>query len=445
MAGGRGTRISAISGSLPKPLIPLNGVPVLERQIACLRRQGITDITLATGYRGEEIVRFFGDGSGVSPATGMLFGVHIHYFTEDQPLGSGGALFQLRDNLKDDFLLLNGDLIFDIDLRRFAEFHRIHGGLVTLFSHPNSHPYDSGLLETDTHGQVLRWLAKEDHRPEYYHNQVNAGLHMISPALLSVPPDGAVSGNAAVDLDRQVLKPLAGTGKLFAYESPEYVRDMGTPERYGIVCEDLKRGIVAAKNLALPQRAVFLDRDGVLNRHIGFVRTPDGLELLPDVPKAVRQINDSGFLAIVATNQPVVARGEATAAQLREIHHKLETLLGQDGAYLDHIYFCPHHPDRGFPGEVPELKTNCACRKPKPGMLLQAAEEFHLDLSSCWMAGDGERDIQAGKRAGCKTALIDDGNTGERRDFGQDITVSSLLEFTETVLKTERLPGGGGA
>ena len=440
MAGGRGTRIASVSGGLPKPLIPLNGVPVLERQIACLRDQGISDMILTVGCQAEEIVRYFGDGSGISPATGTPFGVQIRYFVEDQPLGSGGALFHLRDMLRDDFFLLNGDLVFDVDFQRFAEFHRAHGGLATLFSHPNSHPYDSGLLETDSRGQVLRWLSREDPRPEYYRNQVNAGLHILSPALLDCLPDGADT-SAPVDLDRQILKPLANTGRLFAYESPEYVRDMGTPERYRQVCEDLQSGIVAAKNLSRPQRAVFLDRDGVLNRHNGFIRTPDALELLPNVPEAVRQINHSGFLAIVATNQPVIARGEASAAQLREIHNKLETLLGREGAYLDRIYYCPHHPDRGFPGEVPELKIDCSCRKPKPGMLLQAAADFHLDLRRCWMAGDGERDIEAGRRAGCKTVLIDGGD--KKRDFGQDISVSSLWEFTETVLKAEGAPGGG--
>ena len=444
MAGGRGTRISAISSGLPKALIPLNGVSALERQIACLRRQGITEITLATGYRGEEIARYFGDGSGVSPATGMPFGVQIRYFMEERPLGSGGALFQIRDSFRDDFLLLNGDLVFDVDLRRFAEFHRVHGGLATLFSHPNSHPYDSGLLETDSYGQVLNWFAREDPRPTFYHNQVNAGLHILSPTLLDQPPNGVdTSGNALVDLDRQILKPLAGTGRLFAYESPEYVRDMGTPERYRTVCEDLKRGIVAAKNRSLPQRAIFLDRDGVLNRHSGFIRTPAALELLADVPAAVRQINASAYLAIVVTNQPVIARGDATEAQLRKIHNKLETLLGQDGAYLDRIYYCPHHPDRGFPGEVPELKIDCSCRKPKAGMLLQAAEDFHLDLARCWMVGDDERDIAAGKRAGCKTALIESGQADKKQDFGQDVTVSSLLEFTKTILRAETSSKGG--
>lgn len=119
-------------------------------------------------------------------------------------------------------------------------------------------------------------------------------------------------------------------------------------------------------------------------------------------------------MAIVVTNQPGIAQGRLTEATLQVIHHKMETLLGKEGAFVNRIYYCPHHPDKGFEGEVPELKIDCDCRKPKPGMLLQAAEDFNIDLSSSWMIGDDERDVGAGKNAGCHTALIG------HQDFGQD-------------------------
>lgn len=106
----------------------------------------------------------------------------------------------------------------------------------------------------------------------------------------------------------------------------------------------------------------------------------------------------------------------------------METLLGKDGAYLDAIYYCPHHPDRGFEGEIKELKVNCECRKPKPGMLLQAAKDLNIDLKQSWMIGDGENDVQAGINAGCKTVLIGS------KDFGQNLTVDSLLSFVDQVL-----------
>lgn len=429
MAGGQGSRVWEIDPDTPKPMLPLEGKPILEHTIEVLRRQGLTDILITVSHLRRRIMEYFGDGSGVSPATGAPFGVHICYYEEEKPLGSGGALLQLDDQLREDFLLLNGDLVFDVDLRRFIAAHernREKGGLATLFTHPNDHPFDSGVLVAGEDGSVERWITKEEPKPYSYQNRVNAGLHILSARLLAELRERGTGLMERVDLDRQILRPLAGTGKLYCYQSPEYVKDMGTPDRYAQVREDARSGRIRAKSLSRPQKAIFLDRDGVLNLHRGFLRRPEDIILLEGVPEAVRAINRSGCLAIVATNQPVVARGEVTTKGLRDIHNRLETLLGEAGAYLDAIYACPHHPDRGFPGEVPQLKIDCECRKPKPGMLLRAAEDYYIDLTQSWMVGDDQRDIQAGIRAGCKTALVGGGSV----DFGQDHSVSSLLEFT---------------
>lgn len=425
MAGGKGTRITSVASDIPKPMIKIEGKPVLEHEIECLREQGFTDIIMTVSHLGNIIMDYFGDGSKLSPVTGKPFGVHITYYFEKEPLGNAGALFKIKDMLEDDFLLLNADALFDVDFNRFVAFHEEHGGLATLFTHPNSHPYDSSLLIADDKGEVLQWLSKEDERPQYYRNRVNAGLHILSPKLLEQPVTGE-----KVDLDRQILRPLAGAGKMFCYDSPEYVKDMGTPDRYYAVCEDFKEGRVSGKNLRNKQKAVFLDRDGTINKYVGFLRKPEEFELLDGVASAIEKINQMGYLAIVVTNQPVIARGEVSFDELEEIHKKMETLLGQEGAYLDAIYFCPHHPDKGFAGEIPKLKMDCECRKPKPGMLLKAAEDFHIDLSQSWMVGDRENDIKAGKAAGCRTALI---GTDEK-EYGQTVTIPSLLTFTEKYL-----------
>ncbi len=427
MAGGKGTRISSVAADIPKPMIRIDGKPVLEHEIDCLRNQGFTDLIITVSHLGSVIMDYFGDGS--------RFGVHIQYFNEEQPLGNAGALFKLRENLKNDFLLLNADAIFDVDFNRFVNYHRAKGGLVTLFTHPNNHPYDSGVLIADENGSVQRWLTKEDIRPKWYKNRVNAGLHVISPAVLyltSIDPEivgTVIDGNIKkVDLDRQVLKPLCGTGKLICYDSPEYVKDMGTPDRYKMVCSDFAAGIVNSRNLKQKQKAIFLDRDGTINKYVGFLRNIDDFELLSGVAEAVRKINESGYLAIVVTNQPVIARGEVTEAHLQEIHNKMETLLGMEGAYLDAIYYCPHHPHKGYEGEIPELKIECDCRKPKPGMLLEAAKDYNIDLERSWIIGDGENDIKAGNAVGCKTALIG------TEDFGQDVLASSLVDAVRKIL-----------
>jgi len=392
MAGGKGTRVASVNNALPKPMLPICGKPVLQHQVECLQRQGITEITLAIGHLGEQISGYLGDG--------RKFGVQIDYIQEKDPLGTAGALYYLMDKAEDDFFLINGDLIFDVDLQRLMAFHKCKGAAVTLLTHPNDHPYDSGIILADREGKVTGWLTKEEERG-WYHNLVNAGIHVISPTLLE-----KMDAPKKTDLDREMIKPLIPEGKVFAYRSPEYVKDMGTPERISQVEHDLKTGLVQKKNLSQKQRAVFLDRDGTINRYVGFLRKPEELELLDGAAEAIRQINQSGYLAIVVTSQPVIARGEVTWEDLDEIHRKLETLLGQKGAYLDDIFICPHHPDKGFPGERPEYKIDCGCRKPKPGLLLRAAERYNINLAESWMIGDRPQDEAAGKAAGCRTVTL---------------------------------------
>lgn len=429
MAGGKGTRLGDAARDIPKPMVDIGGMPVLEYEMEMLRRQGFDDILLTVGHLGQVIREYFGDGSGLSPATGKPFGVKISYYVEETPLGNAGALMKIRDQLTDDFLLLNGDVMFHADLRRMAAFHREKGAMATLFVHPNSHPYDSGLLMEDENGAVTRWLTKEEERPEYYHNIVNAGLHILNVRVLDALAGPGVPEK--LDLDRQVLKPLAGTGTMYAYHSPEYVKDMGTPQRLEAVRQDFAAGRIQAASLQHRQKAVFLDRDGTINRYVGFLRKPEEFQLLEGVAQALRRIKEKGYLCIVVTNQPVIARGEASLETLDEIHRKMETLLGLEGAYVDDVFFCPHHPDSGFPGERKEYKIPCSCRKPQPGMLLEAAEKYNIDLENSWMIGDGKNDVEAGRRAGCRTALIGPGPWGQRE------TVDSLLDFAVRILEKE--------
>lgn len=415
MAGGRGTRLASINSEVPKPMFSILDKPVLEYGINAVKNQGYNDIIIVIGHLGNIIENYFGDGT--------KWGVNIQYMKEEEPLGTAGALYYLKDSLTDDFLLINGDVIFDINVERMYLYHRKHMGIATIFTHPNSHPYDSGIIVTDQDGCVQDWLHKESKRL-WYQNRVNAGIHMLSPKIFD-ENYGLYQSLKKMDLDRDVLKPLILKKKLYAYDSSEYVKDMGTPDRLIQVDKDIQSGKVKAKNLSKKQRAVFLDRDGTINKYVGFLRDIDEFELLPGVGEAIKAMNEMGYLVIVVSNQPVIARGEVSEEELSEIHNKMETLLGEKGAYVDAIYYCPHHPDKGYTGERAELKIDCSCRKPKPGMLLQAAKEFNVDLSQSWMAGDSEVDVIAGKRAGCKTVYLN----REKKDFGQEYTFGSLKEF----------------
>ncbi len=411
MAGGKGTRIASVKSDVPKPMIPICGKPILEWQIENLKACGLTDIMLVIGYLGHVIKDYFGDGE--------KFGVKISYFVEDSPLGTAGALFKMPE-LTEDFLLLCGDVILDVDFNRFIEFHLKNHAWASLIAHPNGHPYDSSLLVTEilppqvsggnpvnTH-RVVKWMTKEDERL-YYKNRVNAGIEIISPELLKETMKHFVPRHPEtpdkIDLDRDVLKPNIPSGKIFAYDTPEYIKDMGTPDRYYEVEKDLQTGKVKARNLKNKQKAIFLDRDGTINKYVGFLTKPEQFELLPGVAEAIKMINKSGYLAIVITNQPVIARGDCTWENLQQIHDKMETELGKEGAFLDAIYICPHHKDKGFEGERPEYKYDCECRKPKPGLLLQAANDFNIDLAESIMIGDSDSDKQAGNNSGISLTI----------------------------------------
>lgn len=390
-AGGFGTRLSRVAGDTPKAMMDIAGKPVLARQLECLHSAGYTDVLLTVGTHSGAIRAHFGDGSA--------FGVNLRYYEESEPLGTAGALTALKDELTDDFLLINGDLVFDIDFDRFAAFHRAKNALASVFAHPNDHPFDSEILITDADARVTAWRGRKDDK-RGAGNLVNAGIHILSPRVLE-----QYDGVRRLNLDRDILAPLVGNG-LYAYRSPEYVKDMGTPARYREVNEDTAAGRVVARRLSRPQKAVFLDRDGTINIYKGLITNAEAIELIDGAADAIRTINRSGYLAVVITNQPVIARGDCTPEDLEDIHRRLEELLGEHGAYLDAVYFCPHHPDSGFPGENTAYKIPCDCRKPKPGMILRAAAEYHIDTSASWMVGDDIKDVLAGTAAGCKTAFL---------------------------------------
>jgi D,D-heptose 1,7-bisphosphate phosphatase len=400
-AGGKGTRMLELTRDLiPKPLLELNGKPMMQWQMESLIEYGIKNFIFIIGHLGEKIKEYFGDGS--------KWKVNISYIQENEPLGSAGALFYAEEELEGrDVILIFGDVMFNMDWNRYITYHEEKNATVTLLAHPNAHPYDSDLLIVDADGVVTGIDSKNNVRDYNYKNIVNAGLSVFKNELLD-----DISEAKKTDFESQLVKPLMKDGKVYAYNTPEYVKDAGTPERFRKACEEKAKGVWSAKSLKNKQKAIFLDRDGTINVLKGFLKREDDFELLPGVAEAIKGINSSEYLAIVVTNQPVIARGECTFEELERIHKKLETLLGKEGAFLNDIFFCPHHPHKGYEGEVSELKIDCDCRKPKIGMLIKAAEKYNIDLSKSWYVGDTTMDIQTGINAGMKTILVKTGEGG---------------------------------
>lgn len=398
IAGGKGTRLGL--KDIPKPMCPINGKPLLEMQIDLAKRYGINEIFILSGHLSQVIIDYFGDGS--------KFGVNIHHIVESKPLGTAGSLKLLEGTLKERFLVFYGDVVMDFDIKSFIEFDKQNEKSIgSLIVHPGNHPYDSDLVEVNDKKEIIGFLPKPHPKDLLYRNLNNAAVYILSPKIFNEIPN-----DVNTDFGKDIFPKIVQDCKLLrAYDTPEYIKDMGTPDRLQHISEDVRSGLVASLNRKNPRRAIFLDRDGTINVNMDTHPTVECFTLLPGVPDAIRLINESLYLAVVVTNQPMIAKGFLTFDQLKLIDKKMETLLGEKRAYLDKIYFCPHHPERGFSGEITELKIQCNCRKPKPGMLLQAAQEMNIDLANSWMIGDSATDVEAGIAAGCKTIKLDNKTT----------------------------------
>ena len=425
-----GKRLRARLGDLPKPMISIAGKPLLEHQIELARKHGFTHVAIFACYRADLIERYFGDG--------RRWGVEIRYFVEREPLGTAGAVLAGFEILAGDFLVLYGDTLVNVDLERLWQRHRHSGADATLLVHPNDHPLDSDLVETDAEGWITAFHNRPHPADRWFQNLVNAGLYVLrKPALQTW-----AGSHSAMDFGKDLFPAMLGRGaRLLAYNSPEYIKDIGTPERYDRICAEFNSGVVQRSALDTPQPAVFLDRDGTLVMEVDGLSSPDRLELLPGAAEAVRELNHRGFRTVVVTNQPVIAKGFCTEADVAVIHRKLETLLGREHAFLDRIYYCPHHPQKGFAGERPELKISCECRKPKPGMLLQAARELNLDLPGAWLIGDSTTDVETARNAGVTSVLVRTGHGGQDGKYPgkPDFVAENVLDAVNLILARTKL------
>lgn len=161
------------------------------------------------------------------------------------------------------------------------------------------------------------------------------------------------------------------------------------------------------------RRAVFLDRDGTINEEKEYLYRIEDCRLIPKAAEAIGMLNKAGFAVIVVTNQSGIGRGYYDEATLEALHRHLEQELAEAGARVDAWYFCPHHPEHG----TGEYRRECACRKPLPGMLLQAAEDLAVDLSVSFMVGDKVADVEAGRAAGCRSLLVRTGYGSSEERF----------------------------
>jgi histidinol-phosphate phosphatase family protein len=425
LAGGEGTRLSTRSGGLPKPMVPIAGKPVLQYQIELCRKFGFSNIVLLVHHRHEAISDFFGDGS--------RYGVRIHYQVEETPRGTAGALRYALQLMAPQFFVFYGDTFLDIDLPKMLSAHVNSGADATLLLHPNDHPHDSDLVDVDTHGMVQAILPYPHPAGRETRNLVNAALYVLErDGLEDVTPS-----EGKEDIAKHMFPRMLALGwQLHGYVTPEYIKDMGTPERLDKVERDFIAGLPEKLSTRNLRSAIFLDRDGTLIREVNHLISPEQVDLLPGVGVAVRRLNRDCTNAVVVTNQPVIARGEINIEELSQVHARFESRLGSEGAYIDGLYFCPHHPDKGFPGEISELKGPCFCRKPQPGLIEQACRDLSIDRNNSWIVGDATTDIEAGRRAGIRTILLRTGYAGSdaKHAVRPDYVCPDLPDAVEWIL-----------
>jgi mannose-1-phosphate guanylyltransferase / phosphomannomutase len=428
LAGGFGKRIRSLDPTIPKPLFKVGDRPVLFRLIDVLKSQGIHRIFVIAGYMGDVLTM----------ALSKEYGDSVAVVIEPTPMGTGGCLSLVREMRTKYNLVVSGDLILEMDFQKLLAFHVEKLADITLTTHPNTHPKDSDLVAAHPGSDAVKELYTRPHPDGFrYENLVNASVAVVAGDIWPLIED-----RQEFNFEKGLVKRCLQLGKrVYSYRTSEYIADMGTPDRLAKVERDLASGLVHSRSLSQRQRAVFIDRDGVLNVYKGDILQPEQIELLPNVLEALKALNRSPFLAILVTNQPHAAKGFCSIDTIYEINRALETALGNDGAKIDDVFICLHHPDNGYPGESKELKKDCDCRKPKPGMILAALAKYNIDPAYSFIIGDSTSDILAGKAAGVKTILVETGLGGEDRKYliNPDFRAKDFHAAVTSILQNLRL------
>jgi D-glycero-D-manno-heptose 1,7-bisphosphate phosphatase len=381
LAGGLGTRLGSLTRTTPKPLLDVAGRPFLEYVVWNLRRQGVRRLLLSIGYLYQAIRDHFGDGSD--------FGVEVDYAIEHEPAGTGGALRVAASKLEAAFFLLNGDTLFDVNLYDLAM--GLGDSVCALALRRMEDGTRYGSISLDGEGHVVEFKEKLGGQ-----GLINGGVYAVRREILDAVPSGSCS------IEEDVFPALATQKRLAGRVYDAYFLDIGLPETLSQAQVDLP---------AWRRRpAVFFDRDGVINVDHGYVHDPEHFEWTPDAPEAVKWCNDNGYFAIMVTNQSGIGRGYYDEACFEAFTRWIQDQLMLRGAHFDAVYYCPHHPTAG----VGAYKQQCGCRKPAPGMLLRALEEWPIDAAKSLVVGDKEKDMQAAREAGLRGVQY---QTGSLLDF----------------------------
>ncbi len=386
LAGGDGKRIKVLSKNKQKSLLEINNKTILRRQINQLSKIN-RKIYISIKENDKDIINELKKTN----KNNFIF------IKENKKLGTAGCLKGLRDFKLDNILVTYSDILFNINFKKFIKYHDEKNSDLTLFTHPNNHPYDSDLVEVDKNSRVTKFHNKYS-KKKYPGNLCLSGIYIIKKKLLKY-----LGNNKYLDFSKNFLpKILKKKYRVFSYKSREYAKDIGTPNRFKSAIKEFNSDKFKKGNINSKIPAIFLDKDGVINIDKYNFKYQNPFKFINGTFEAIKKINENGYLAILITNQPAVAKGIISETKLIKDFKALESLLGQRGAYLDHIYYCPCHPEKGHKGEIKKYKRNCSWRKPNNGMILTAIKDLNIDKKKSYMIGDTGKDYLAAKKTGIK-------------------------------------------
>lgn len=380
LVGGKGTRLGELTRTTPKPLLEIKeGVVFLDIIIEQVVRQGFDDVVLLAGHHGH-LVQARYDGRRYGSAC-------VRVIVEPEPCGTAGALVSAQEIIAPRFLLLNGDLYFDINLRALAAEQSAHEAVIAL--HRVSDPSRYGSVEIKGK-EIIRFSEKSANVRTTA--LVNAGIYALKRSIIRCIDALPCS------IETDILPMLAEQKRLTGMVYNGYFLDIGLPETLELARRELHD--LRAKP------AVFLDRDGVLNKDHGYVYRPDQIDWIPGAQTAVRRLNDLGYRVIVVTNQAGVAHGHYKEGDVIALHQWMQEGLAISGAFVDAFYYCPYHPQ----ARIGKYRAQHANRKPSPGMILQAFSDLPIRKDQSFLIGDKQTDIEAAKGAGIPGFLFPGGN-----------------------------------